>query len=67
VHGRDELVAGLMVDALAQAEDPGGRQAALVNFVERDGADEADALRRALAELEATQRHTPPVGVTAEE
>jgi len=56
-----------MVDALAQAEDSGGRQAALVNFVERVGADEADALRRALAELEATQRNTPPVGVSAEE
>lgn len=54
VHGRDELVAGLMVDALAQAEDSGSRQAALVHFVERVGADEADALRRALAELEAS-------------
>ena len=51
-HGRDELVAGLMVDALAQAADSGDRQAALVHFVERVGADEADALRRALAELE---------------
>lgn len=39
VHGRDELVAGLMVDALAQAEDSGSRQAALVHFVERVGAD----------------------------
>lgn len=38
VHGRDELVAGLMVDALAQAEDSGSRQAALVHFVERVGA-----------------------------
>lgn len=38
-----------MVDALAQAEDSGSRQAALVHFVERVGADEADALRRALA------------------
>jgi predicted transcriptional regulator len=67
VHGRDELVAGLMVDALAQAEDPGGRQAALVHFVERVGADEADALRRALAELEATQRNTTSAGVAAED
>ncbi|MGI9124644.1 MAG: BlaI/MecI/CopY family transcriptional regulator [Mycobacterium sp.] len=55
-HGRDELVAGLMVDALAQASDSGDRQAALVHFVERVGADEADALRRALADLEA--KHT---------
>ena len=34
VWGRDELVAGLMVDALDQAAGPGGRQAALVHFVE---------------------------------
>ena len=52
-HGRDELVAGLMVDALDQAADSGSREAALVHFVERVGADEAAALRRALAELEA--------------
>lgn len=55
-HGRDELVAGLMVDALAQASDSGDRQAALVHFVERVGPDEADALRRALADLEAKHR-----------
>lgn len=55
-HGRDELVAGLMVDALDQAADAGDRQAALVHFVERVGADEAAALRRALARLEARQR-----------
>lgn len=55
-HGRDELVAGLMVDALAQASDAGDRRAALMHFVERVGADEADALRRALAELEAKHR-----------
>jgi len=52
MHGRDELVAGLMVDALDQVSDSGGREAALVHFVERVGADEAAALRRALAELE---------------
>src|ERR1700679_1427478 len=62
VHGRDELVAGLMVDALSQAEDSGGRQAALVHFVERVGADEAEALRRALAELEANKRTAPSAG-----
>jgi predicted transcriptional regulator len=55
-HGRDQLVAGLMVDALAQARDSGDRHAALVHFVERVGADEADALRRALADLE-TKHH----------
>jgi len=54
-HGRDELVAGLMVDALDQAAESGDRQAALMNFVERVGADEADALRRALADLETKQ------------
>ena len=62
VHGRDELVAGLMVDALDQAADSGGRQAALVHFVERVGVDEADALRRALAELESKHRIPPPAG-----
>jgi predicted transcriptional regulator len=62
VHGRDELVAGLMVDALDQASDSGSRQAALVHFVERVGVDEADALRRALAELEAKHRSTWPAG-----
>ena len=55
-HGRDELVAGLMVDALSQAADSGDRRAALVHFVERVGPDEADALRRALADLEAKHR-----------
>ena len=61
-HGRDELVAGLMVDALDQVSDSGGREAALVHFVERVGADEAAALRRALAELESKHRESPPTG-----
>ena len=56
VHGPDELVAGLMVDALDQAAGSVDRQAALVHFVERVGADEAEALRRALAELETKDR-----------
>ena len=56
VNGRDELVAGLMVDALDEAAGPGGRQAALMHFVERVGADETDALRRAPAELDARDR-----------
>lgn len=67
VHGRDELVAGLMVDALDQAADSGSRQAALVHFVERVGADEADALRRALDELEASHRAGRTAGDRAEE
>lgn len=62
VRGRDELVAGLMVDALDQAADSGGRQAALVHFVEYVGADEADALRRALDELETKHRVAAPPG-----
>jgi predicted transcriptional regulator len=49
-----------MVDALDQAADSGSRHAALVHFVERVGADEADALRRALAELEAKHRMPQP-------
>lgn len=56
VHSRDELVAGLMVDALSQAANSGDRHAALVHFVERVGADEADALRRALADLDTKHR-----------
>src|SRR3954453_13937650 len=38
-HGRDELVAGLMVDALHQAADSGGRKGGLGHFVERGGAE----------------------------
>ena len=62
MHGRDELVAGLMVDALDQAADSGSREAALVHFVERVGADEAAALRRALADLESKHRDPPAAG-----
>jgi predicted transcriptional regulator len=54
VQGRDELVASLMVDALDQAQASDGRVAALVHFVGRVGADEAAALREALAALEAS-------------
>ena len=62
VRGRDELVAGLMVEALDQAADSGDRRAALVHFVERVGVDEADALRRALSELEAKHGVNLPAG-----
>lgn len=55
VHTRDELVAGLMMDALQQADEAGSRAAALVHFVEQVGKDEAAALRDALAKLEATE------------
>jgi predicted transcriptional regulator len=67
VHGRDELVAGLMVDALDQAADTGDRQAALVHFVERVGPDEAEALRRALDELESSHRRASPGGARPED
>jgi predicted transcriptional regulator len=67
VHGRDELVAGLMVDALDQAADTGSRQAALVHFVERVGADEAEALRRALDELESSHRKPSSTGARPED
>ncbi|WP_338892132.1 BlaI/MecI/CopY family transcriptional regulator [Rhodococcus sovatensis] len=55
LHSRDELVASLMVDALSQAPESGGRAAALVHFVGQVGADEAAALREALAALEVAQ------------
>jgi predicted transcriptional regulator len=45
-----------MVDALSQAASSGDREAALMHFVERVGAGEADALRRALADLDAKHR-----------
>jgi len=53
---------GLMVDALDQVSDSDSRQAALVHFVERVGADEAAALRRALAELETKHRDVQSAG-----
>lgn len=48
-HGREDLLADLMVDALQQATDTGGRQAALLQFVKRVAAEDVDALRQALA------------------
>lgn len=62
VCGRDELVAGLMVDALDQTPDAGGRQAALVHFVEYVGVDDAEVLRHALDEFESKQRGAGPAG-----
>ncbi|KAA0020051.1 BlaI/MecI/CopY family transcriptional regulator [Antrihabitans cavernicola] len=55
MHGRDELVASLMVDALQQADQSGSREAALVHFVGQVGPSEADALREALAQLEKSE------------
>jgi len=52
VCGRDELVAGLMVDALDQVADSGDRRAALVHFVQSVGTDDVHALACALADLE---------------
>jgi predicted transcriptional regulator len=51
-QGRDALVAGLMADALNQAEDGGDRRAALVHFVSQVGPEEANALRDALSDVE---------------
>ena len=58
VHGRDELVAGLMMDALDQAVDMPDRTAALVHFVESVGSDDLHALQRALVEMEIKQART---------
>ena len=63
-HGRDELVAGLMVDALDQAADTGSRRAALVHFVERVGADEAEALRRGAGRTRNQTRLADDLGQT---
>lgn len=49
---RDELVAALMIDALGQVDDEGGKHAALVHFVAQVGASEMAALRRALSVAE---------------
>ncbi len=57
-RSRDALIAQLMVDALQQAEAAGGREAALVNFVERVTPDEAAALRAALARLDGSAEPT---------
>ncbi len=54
VHSRDELVAGLMVDALSSGTGTGSRVGALVHFVQRVTPDEAHALREALDKLEAS-------------
>lgn len=51
-HSRDQLVAGLMVDALGQAADQSDRHAALVHFVTQVAADEIEVLRRALATID---------------
>ncbi len=64
-HPREHLVASLMVDALSEADESGSRQAALVSFVGRVGADEAEALRRALDELESARgTHREPHRIT---
>lgn len=47
---RDELVAGLMVEVLDQFVDHRVRHNALMTFLARVGAEEIEALRRALAE-----------------
>lgn len=59
VHTRDELVAGLMMDALQQADAAGSRRAALVHFVEQVSTEEAAAMREALAKLAADDTARP--------
>ena len=51
-HTRDELVAGLMVTALAQAVDAKDRSAARVHFVDRVGREDLRTLQRVLVEAE---------------
>jgi len=65
-HSRDQLVAGLMVDALGQAADQSDRHAALVHFVTQVAADELDALRHALAAVDPSASRTagPAVSLT---
>ncbi|WP_068276857.1 BlaI/MecI/CopY family transcriptional regulator [Aldersonia kunmingensis] len=60
VNGRDELVASLMVDALAQADESSSRAGALMHFVGQVSADEAAALRVALERLEAAEKGDNP-------
>ena len=55
-RSRDQLVAGLMVDALGQAAEQSDRHAALVHFVTQVGADEVDVLRQALAAVDPAVR-----------
>jgi predicted transcriptional regulator len=55
-HGRDELVAGLMLDVLHQVDGSRDRTAALVHFVENVGTDDLHALQRALIEVEGRVR-----------
>lgn len=50
--GKDQLVADLMREALDAAGNRASREAALVRFVDQASADEAKALREALAALE---------------
>lgn len=50
-RNRDDLVAGLMADALDQLTDRGLRHNALMAFLGRVGADEVESLRRALSNV----------------
>ncbi|MEZ0352341.1 BlaI/MecI/CopY family transcriptional regulator [Mycobacterium sp. pR1184] len=51
-HGLDELVAELMLGALAEIADSTGRRAALSHFVDSVGADNVLLLQQALEKLE---------------
>jgi predicted transcriptional regulator len=59
--GKDQLVADLMREALDAAGNRASREAALVRFVDQASADEAKALREALAALESKPGLDEPV------
>ncbi len=64
-HSREDLVAELMLDALRQAaDDSANRAAAILHFVELVGAEEACALRHALAKSESKQMSCAPVSAS---
>jgi predicted transcriptional regulator len=64
-RSRDDLVAGLLVDALHQVDDSSSRAAALIHFVARVGVRDVSAMRRALAQL-AAEPSTPSAGTGGE-
>lgn len=70
LHSSAELVAGLMIDALDYVADARGREAALLQFVERVGSAEARALRCALGESDSkhvvpAEPHAAGIGIVA--
>jgi len=54
-HTRDELVAGVMMDALDQVLGSGDKRSALVHFAERVDSEDLHVLQQALAEVDNRQ------------